>query len=128
LTRIISVIPLPVFLVALPVRYAASAEQVEIIELTNPEDIRHASTLDRSIDSLSNKVTECVQRKLAPASECFCLYPQDLARVRNTYEGALRQHPDWNNKTVSYTLEGRTHAISLGGLSRQFQTQCPQGD
>jgi hypothetical protein len=128
LTRVTSTTLLPIFLFASTICFAVSAEQVEIVQLTKPEDIRHASTMDRAIVSLSNKVTECVQRKLAPASECFCLYPHELSRVRNTYEATLRQHPDWKNKTVSYALEGRTYAVSLGGLSRQFQTKCPQGN
>jgi|SRR5262245_29248016 len=118
------VILLPVFVFAWTVCYAARAEQSEIIQLTNPEDIRHASIMDRAIVSLSNKVTDCVQRKLAPVTECFCLFPQELSHVRNTYQGTLRQHPDWKNKTVSYTLRGRTYAVSLDGLSRQLQTKC----
>jgi hypothetical protein len=123
--RITLVILLAFFLLAWTVCYAASAEQSEIIQLTNPEDIRHASTMDRAIVSLSNKVTDCARRKLAPAAKCFCLYPQELSHVRNTYEDTLRQHPDWKNKTVSYTtLEGRTYAVSFDGLSRQLQTKC----
>jgi len=108
--------------------YATSAEQAEIIQLTNREDVSDASTMDRAIVSLSNRVTECVQRKLAPTSECFCLYPRELSRVRSTYGSTLRQHPDWKDKTVSYTLDGRTYAVSLDGLSRQLQKKCAQGN
>jgi hypothetical protein len=101
--------------------------QGEVIHLTKPADIRRASTVDQAIVALSNKVMECVQRKLAPASECSCLYPQELSRVRSAYERTLRQHPGWKNKVVSYTLEGRTYAVSFGGVNRQLQRQCPQG-
>ena len=99
--------------------------QGEVIHLTKPEDIRQASTVDQAIVALSNRVMDCVQRKLAPASECFCQYPQELSRVRSAYERTLRQHPDWKNKVVSYTLEGRPYAVSLGGVSRQLQRKCP---
>ena len=126
--KVTSISLLPIFWVASSMGHATSGEQAAIIRLTNREDIHHASTMDRAIVSLSNRVTECVQRKLAPANECFCLYPQELSRVRNTYEDTLRQHPDWKDKTVSYTLDGRTYAVSIEGLSRQLQTKCPQGN
>jgi hypothetical protein len=124
--RAASIIPLLVLLLPPAIGQTASPE-VEVIQLTRPEDIRDASTVDQAIVGLSNKVMECVQAKLAPAGECFCRYPRELSRVRNAYEGALRQHPGWKNKSVSYTLESRTYAVSLGGLDRQLQTKCPQG-
>jgi len=125
-SRVTSFVLLPIFLFVSRMGYAAHVEQTEIIQLTNLEDIRHASTMDDAIVQLSSKVTECVERKLAPASECFCLYPQELSRVRSTYESTLRQHPDWKSKTVSYTQDGRTYAVSFDGLSRQLQMECPQ--
>ena len=123
--RATSIILLPLFAAAMC--YAASLEQSGVIQLTNPEDIKDASTMDRAIAQLSEKVMECTRRKLTPAGECFCLYPPELARVRNTYEGTTKQHPDWKNKIVSYSVDGRTHAISLAGLNRQLQTKCPEG-
>jgi len=119
-------ITLPIiFLSALVTCYAASPEQIEVIQLNKPEDIRHASAMDQAIVSLGNKVMECVQGKLAPANECFCLYPQELSHVRKTYEDTVRQHPDWKDKAVSYTREGRTYAVSLSGVNRQLQVKCP---
>ena len=106
---------------------ASGRQQSEAIQLTNPEDIREASTMDQAIVRLSGKVTECVQGKLAPASRCFCLYPQELSHFRKTYEGTMRRHPAWKSRVVSYTLDGRTHAVSFGGLNRQLRTKCPQG-
>ena len=104
--------------------YGADPEQ--IVSLTKPADIRDASSMDQTIVRLSNKVMECVQGKLAPASECFCLYPQELSRVRRTYEVTTKRHPDWKSKTISYTWEGTSYAVSLGGVSRQLQTKCPR--
>ena len=122
-----SITLLSIFLLASVICYAAIPEQIEVIQLTKPEDIRHASAMDQAIVSISNKVMECVQGKLAPASECFCLYPQELSHVRKTYEVTTKQHPDWKNKTVSYTREGRSYAVSLSGVSRQLQMKCQQG-
>ena len=104
--------------------YGAGPEQ--IVSLTKPADIRDASSMDQAIVRLSNKVMECVQRKLAPDNECFCLYPQELSQVRETYEGTIKHHPEWTNKTVSYTHEGKTFAVSIGGVSRQLDVKCSQ--
>jgi hypothetical protein len=102
--------------------YGAGPEQT--ITLTKPDDIRHASLMDQAIVRLSNKVMECVRGKLAPDNGCVCLYPDELSQVRKTYEETMKQHPGWKNKIVSYTQEGRTFAVSFGGLSRQLDIKC----
>ena len=121
-----SITLLPICLVISVIGYAAGPEQIEVIPLAKPDDIRHASSMDRAIVSLGNKVMECVRGKLAPDSECFCLYPQELSHVRKTYEGTIKQHPEWKNKVVSYTQEERTFAVSFGGVSRQLEIKCSQ--
>ena len=105
---------------------AADRGQAEVIELTKPDDIRDASTIDQAIVKLSNKVMECVQSKLAPANDCYCHYPQEFSNVRKTYEGTIAQHSDWKNKIVSYTREGKSYAVSFDGLSRQLERKCSQ--
>ena len=126
MSKLTSITLISVFLLAPVTCCAADPDQVEVIPLTKPEDIQHASTMDQAIVSISNQVMECVQRKLAPANECFCLYPQELSRLRKTYEVTTKRYPEWKNKTVSYTWEGKSYAISLGGVSRQLQMKCPQ--
>jgi len=126
LNKSTSITLLPICLVTSVIGYGAGSEQIEVIPLTKPDDIRHASSMDQAIVSLSNKVMECVRGKLAPDSECFCLYPQELSHVRKTYEGTIKQHPEWKNKVVSYTQEGRTFAVSFGGVSRQLEIKCSQ--
>jgi hypothetical protein len=104
--------------------YGTGPEQV--VSLTKPADVRDASSMDQAIVRLSNRVMECVQRKLAPDNECFCRYPQELSQVKKTYEGTIKHHPEWRNKTVSYAHEGRTIAVSIGGISRQLEVKCSQ--
>ena len=104
--------------------HGAGPEQ--IVSITRPADIRDASSVDQAVVHLSDKVMECVQRKLAPDNECFCLYPQELSQVRETYEGTIKHHPEWKNKTVSYTRDGKTFAVSIGGVSRQLDVKCAQ--
>jgi hypothetical protein len=104
--------------------YGTGPEQV--VSLTKPADVRDASSMDQAIVRLSNRVMECVQRKFAPDNECFCRYPQELSQVKKTYEGTIKHHPEWRNKTVSYAHEGRTIAVSIGGISRQLEVKCSQ--
>jgi hypothetical protein len=121
-----SITLLYICLVTSVISYAAAPEQTEVIPLTKQDDIRHASSMDQAIGSLSTKVMECVRGKLAQDSECFCHYPQELSRVRKTYESTIKRHPEWRNKVVSYTQEGKTFAVSFGGVSRQLEIKCLQ--
>ncbi len=82
--------------------------------------------MDKAIVRLSNKVMECVRGRLAPENQCFCLYPRELSEVRTTYEATIKAHPGWQNRLVSYIQEGRTVAVSFGGVSRQLERKCPQ--
>jgi hypothetical protein len=125
LKKFVSIALLPICLATPVMSYGAGPEQV--VPLTKPDDIRYASSMDQAIVRLGDKVTECVRGKLAPDNECFCLYPQELSHVRKTYEDTIKRHPEWKNKIVSYTREGRTFAVSFGGLRRQLDTQCSQG-
>jgi hypothetical protein len=123
LNRSTCVVLLWICALASPASYGAGSPQV--VPLSKPADIRDASSLDRAIARLSNKVMECVQRKLAADSACFCLYPQQLSDVRETYEGTLKRHPEWKKQTVSYTLDGKTFAVGMEGLGRQLEVKCP---
>ena len=105
----------------------STAEPSDVIQLSSRADIQDASTMDRAIALLSEKVSECVQRKTAPPDECFCLYPQELSSVRKTYEATVKKHPAWANNVVSYVQESKTHAVSFSGLNRQLQKACPGG-
>jgi len=125
LKKSISIALLAIFLAASVISHGADQEQ--IVPLTKPDDIRHASLMDQAIVRLSNKVMECIRGKLAPDNECVCLYPQELSQVRKTYEATIQQHPEWRNKMISYTQEGRTFAVSFGGLNRQLEVKCSQG-
>ena len=105
---------------------AAGSNEPEVLALTKPSDIQQASAMDKAIVRLSNKVMDCVRAKLAPDSQCYCLYTQELSDMRTTYEATMKAHPEWQNRVVSYTQEGKTFAVSFGGLSRQLENKCPQ--
>ena len=106
--------------------YAASPGQAEVIQLIKAEDIQDASAMSQAVDGMSNKVMECVQSKLAPASECFCRYPKELSHLRKVYEDTLKHHPNWKDKAVSYMRDDKGHAVSFSGMSRQLEIKCQQ--
>jgi len=104
--------------------FASNNGQVEVIQLNNAEDARDASLMSKAIDGMSKKVMECKQRKQAPASECFCLYPKELSNVSKVYEETIKKHPNWKDKGVSYEQDGINTAISLSGVGRQLEIKC----
>ena len=116
---------LSILAVAPALSYAAGPDQVPVIDLTRAEDIQAASAMDKAITDLSDKVAECVQGNVAPPSECFCRHPDQLSRVKKLYDETTKQHPDWKNKAVSYTMNRKTYAVSFAGLSRQLEVKCP---
>ncbi len=97
----------------------------DVIQLSEGADIQDASLMDRAIVLLGERVFECVQRKVAPPDECFCLYPQELSAVRKTYKATVEKHPAWADNVISYVREAKTHAVSFSGLKRQLQKACP---
>jgi hypothetical protein len=58
--------------------------------------------MNSAIDLLSNKVMECVEKKLAPAQDCHCLYPDVLSEVRKVYDDILDKHSGWRD--IEYIL------------------------
>ncbi len=96
----------------------------DVIQLSERADIRDASLMDRAIVLLSERVSECVQRKAVAPDECFCLYPQELSTVRKTYKVTIEKHPAWANNVISYVQEAKTHAVSFSGLRQQLQKAC----
>jgi len=105
--------------------FSANPGQVDVIQLTKVEDIRDASSMNAAIDGVSAKVKACVEGKLAPPSECFCLYPKELLNIRKIYEDTIKSHPSWKGKAVSYVQDGRTIVVSLSGVGRQLEKKCP---
>ena len=104
-----------------------AADPGGVIQLSERADIQDAAMMDKSILLLSERVSECVQRKAASPDKCFCLYPQELSKVRKIYEVTIKMHPAWANNVVSYVEEAKTHAVSFGGLKQQLQKTCPGG-
>ncbi len=105
--------------------FATDASPAQVIELTRAEDIRDVLSVHEAIGKMSAKVSECVKGKLAPADECACRYPMELAELRKTYEKVLVQHPEWKDKLVSYNSNGGNSMVGFDGLREQFERKCP---
>lgn len=77
-----------------------------------------------AIDRLSNKVKDCVQRKLVPAKQCFCKYPTDLMKAKEVYHKTVTKYPHWKSTAVNLKRNGQSVVISFFALGIHFQRSC----
>jgi hypothetical protein len=110
---------------ALAGQQAQAIKPLPTIEVTG-KDVAVVQGVNDTLGALSEKVTACVSagRK---AEECRCSFPQDLARLRRTYDTLIQTHPDWKDQLLSYQYfnkEGRniSGTLVLQNLRRQLET------
>ena len=105
---------------------ADAAEKQETITLTDSNKIADAMALNQAIDQVSKKVMQCTEKKLAPQEKCFCLYPVEVGRVKEKYEIALKNNPEWKDRIVFWTVKGNSTSYNLAfsGLRRQLEIKC----
>ena len=99
-------------------------EKDETITLTDSKKIGYAMALNEAIDQASKKVTECVEKKLVPQEKCFCLYPAEISNVREKYEVALKNNPDWRDRIVYWRVQTVSYNLAFAGLRRQVERKC----
>jgi len=96
--------------------------------LTDAEQIKDASSIQKSVDAIFAKVAQCVDRKLAEPSRCFCLYPVELEDFKKVFATVIKNHPEWKDKIVYFEgrTEGHTKGHNLGfvGLQRMSEMKC----
>ncbi len=105
---------------------ADAAENQGTITLTDSKKIADAMALNEAIDQVSKKVTQCVEKKLAPQEKCFCLYPTEVSKVREKYEIALKNNPEWRDRVIFWTIKGNptSYNLAFSGLRRQLEVKC----
>jgi len=105
---------------------AHAMEKDQTVTLTDSKKIGYAMALNEAIDQVSQKVTECVEKKLAPPEMCFCLYPAEVSKVREQYEVALKNNPEWRDRIVYWTVKGNpmSYNLAFAGLHRQVERKC----
>src|SRR5262245_61401593 len=72
----------------------------DTITLTESKAIADAMAINEALNQVSKKVMDCVGQKLAPPEKCFCLYPTEVTKVREKYEVALKNNPEWKDRIV----------------------------
>ena len=106
--------------------YADASDQEQTITLDNSAQIADANALQKAIDEVSEKVMECVEKKLASANRCFCLYPIELSEFKKKYEMVIQRNPDWQNAIVHWSTEEEATGFNLvfPALRRQVEMKC----
>lgn len=96
------------------------------ITLKNPEQILDATEINKAIELMSKNVMECVNKKIAPAKECFCLYPEKIKNFNMTVSGILDKYPEWENKAINWKLKDDPvgYNLYISGLRKQLQMKC----
>ena len=113
--------PASLILVAL---LGQAVKPLPTIDVTG-KDVTIVQSVNDTLGALSEKVTACVSagRKV---EECRCSFPQDLTRLRRSYDTLIQTHPDWKDQLLSYQYvnkEGRniSGTLVLQNLRRQLE-------
>lgn len=107
---------------------ASELQSVAPIQLSRASDVDDANTISNALDGLSNKVMGCVKNKDAKPDWCYCHYPQEIAKLRDAYEKALKLHPTWRDQILFWERDSNhdhSYNLSLKGLRMQFEKKCP---
>ena len=108
--------------------FSLSVYANETMTLTTSDEIADAIKINRAIDHVTDKVMECVNNNLAPAKECYCLYPREVTSFKSTVQKILKKHPNWEGKTISWQIKndpkGYGYTISILGIQTQMKMMC----
>ena len=96
------------------------------LELHVSSDIADIERLDQEVSQLIAKVRQCAAAGLAPASECYCMYPSKLESTRKVYSNLLDKHPDWEGQSLLWWSEDRSFSsnLHLRGLRDRIEQPC----
>ena len=97
-----------------------SDNEIMITDASAEADADKVSSL---IDTMTNNVRACIKTHQATPQECQCKFPDNLDRIKIAYDQALRLHPEWEGKMVSYKKGTEPIiSISFSGLKTQMET------
>lgn len=103
----------------------SAVQPLPTIEVTAPKDLADVLAVSDALSVLSRKVTECAAGGAA-ADTCPCRYPDDVARLRATYQTLVKRHPAWKQQLLSYqrpSKEGRrvSGTLVVQNIQRQLE-------
>lgn len=108
---------------------AFSQDRTPALTITDSKAIAHATALSQAIDNMGLKVSQCINEKLAPQEFCFCKYQPELNSIKEKYEVAIRNHPDWKSRAIFWAEnKGHTstgHNLVMPVIYQQLQVKCP---
>jgi hypothetical protein len=108
------------------IAYFSNSSGSDNISLTDPQKITDAVAVNESINTISDKVMNCVEKKLAPPEKCFCLYPKIFSNFKTKYKMAIKNNPEWEDKIVSWQDKDPVmgHSLSFAVLKVQTKMKC----
>lgn len=97
------------------------------LRLSAPQDMADALAISLAMDQVSAQVNICVEKKLAVPQKCFCRYPKQLKQLKSKYQQALKHHPDWKDKTLTWQGSNPPmgYTLILESLRKQLAIKCP---
>ena len=95
-------------------------------EITITDDASAEADADKVsglVDTMTNNIRACIKTRQASPQECQCKFPDNLDRVKIAYDQALRLHPDWEGKMVTYKKgTAPPTSVSFSNLKTQMET------
>ena len=82
------------------------------IDVTDPADIALAVAISDAVDATTEKIGACIGDGGAH-QDCLCANADQIAGVRAALDGALADHPDWQDQTLAITDQGGGQSLTL---------------
>jgi len=108
--------------------HASATEFVRPRPLTEYDDVQLAQELNAAIDSLNDRMTQCVGSDSGTASKCFCRYSSEAGVAKAVYEKTLEARPKWKGKILYWKNPKNltSHNLVIPAIDHQLSTtlQC----
>lgn len=100
--------------------YAADAQKIGKINLTNSQDAQDANAMESAFSKYLMQKMECVSKKLAPRSTCNRL--SEFYNAKEVYQNTVKLHPNWRDNSIHWVYLTQTdHHMEFYSLKRVFE-------
>lgn len=90
-------------LALLPFGFCLTAMATEFVRprpLIEYNDILLAQELDTAINTLNDRLAQCVDSGAGKPAECYCRYPAELEAAKASYEKVMQARPKWKGRVL----------------------------